>query len=412
MMSQHAERLAILGLGGLVGLAIAFPIANYLSVNTPAQIVERVTDYSMKPMFQDMGMGAFGTLSPSTPPQGLGGTAMSESTLSADSKVSADMSIRVGEPYPGGITYDYTYIGEAIDLAAYPATVYRRSTERLDLRGAGNDLARANLGPVDLGRFNGLQLQSFAVSQEDKNGYSVYVDALYGQLSINGNEGHWQTSGEYVALTNADIVPDAELLNIANAFIDTYGIDTSNYGAPVVDKRGVVFALSQPADQQYIPDVVNVVYPLLLDGQPSYASDGSPYGLNVMVNMRTKLVSGANMGLSEGFERSAYAIETDATRILGVAEAGGLYNYNYGDSATVIPIELGTPTFVLMNHYHYNGTTSDILFVPALSFPIVKNSDTNPLYQQAVVVPLVKDILDQAGQEPVYRILEEDLQSE
>lgn len=415
MIPQQFERLAILGLGGLVGLAVAFPLVNYLNVSTPADIVERVTGFTSQPSFNQIGAGAFGTLSPAAAQPPSASSAELSSSMgagsSADIKTQATSNIVIGEPYPGAASYNYSYVGDELDLSTINPAVYRKSDDRISLHGAGNDLARVKFGPIDLSQFGSADLNSFNVSQTDPLGYSVYVDTLYGSLSISGNQGHWQYAADnaiYTPLTASEVLAHDELIAIANAFVAEFNINLDSFGSPAVDDRGVVYALSQPVDLQYIPDSTNIIYPLLLNGQPVINGDGSAYGLTITVNQRTKMVDGAYVNIAEGYELSDYELETDTARLLAIAEAGGIYNYGYGygTGGTPISIELGTPTLMLMNYYQYNGTTTDILFVPALNFPITKNSDTNPIYQQAVVVPLVKELLDQAAPAPVLILLD------
>ena len=291
--------------------------------------------------------------------------------------------------------YHYTYAGEELDLSTVVDTVYRKNGS-VSLGSNGADLASANFGPVHLSNFSGLQLQTFNLKQGDKNGYSVYVDPENGLLTINGNEGLWGYTNEYKPLTENDILSDEETIALANAFVSKYGIELGSFGTPVIDKRGVVYALSQPVDQRYIPDAVSVTYPLMVDGQPVFSSDGSAYGMTIMVNMRTKAVSSATVYVADSYDRSTYELERDAATVLGYAEQGGLYSYAEPDGATVVDIELGTPSLILMSHYNYTSKGSENLLIPALSFPITKNSAEHPLYQEVITVPLVKNILDEA----------------
>ncbi len=415
------QRLAYVTIGGLLTLIVAVPLTYQLA--QPGTTLESlVSSPNTEPKFRELTSNAFGTLSlesttsalsdestrsavapgTNTVPAGAGGG--SGVTSEDADKQAAGLSI---DPYPGSnIYYHYTYNGEDIDLSTISDTVYRRNGG-IALGGRGSDLTGAKVGPVDLGAFSGLSLQSFSLKQGDKNGYSVYVDPENGSLSINGNEGLWGYTKEYIPFTEGEVLPDEELLSIASDFLNRFRIDTSGFGEPSVDNRGLVYALTQPANLRYIPEVVNVTYPLLLDGQAVYSSDGSAYGMTLMINMRTKAVGNAYMNIGEAYDRSTYELERSAETVLAYAAQGGIYHYEQPADATVVEIELGTPQLILMSHYNYTGSTVENLFVPALSFPITKNSDTNPVYQTTITVPLVKSIIDEAQKSnPDVQILE------
>lgn len=404
------QRLAYVAIGGLLTLVVAVPLTYQLS--QPGVTLESlVSSPNTEPKFRELSGNAFGTLSLESTTTALGGDESTRSAVipganpvaaigaggggvtSEDADKQASMVI---DPYPGAnIYYRYTYNGEELDLSTISDTVYRRNGG-ISLDGRGGDLANVKVGPVDLGAFSGLSLQSFSLKQADKNGYSVYVDPENGSLSINGNEGLWAYTREYVPFTEGEVLPDEELISIANGFLSQFRIDTSGFGEPMVDNRGLVYALTQPANIRYIPDVVNVTYPLMLDGQPVYSGDGSAYGMTLMVNMRTKAVANAYMNLGEAYDRSTYELERNAETVLAYAAQGGIYSYEQPADATVVDIELGTPKLILMSHYNYTGSTVENLFVPALNFPITKNSDTNPVYQTSITVPLVKSIIEEA----------------
>lgn len=429
MTNDKSQLLIFLGLGIVLATVIAVPLTYQAATRTSIRPIKTTLNtIAVTPKINTKGDQAFGSLSatsatgvdPATisarpmAASGLGGGGglpVPSAEVQENGVVSDKMAstIAIGEPYPYPgdiIQYKYVYTGDELNLADVSDGVYRQNLG-LDLGNLGGGLTRANLGVVDLSSFNGLDLQSFSLKQADINGYTLYVDPANGMVSISGNEGVWAyPNNEYTPLGEDQVMADPELIQVANNFLSQYKIDTKNYGSPVVDNRGLVYALSQPASVRYIPEVTTITYPLLLDGEPAYGSDGSAYGLFVTVNMRTKLVASVNINVASSYDKSGYELERDAGKILSLAEQGGLYNYPFEGATKTITIELGTPEVILMNYYNYTGTTSESLFIPALKFPITKNDDTNPVYSDNVIVPLVKSVIAQTNQPILYKTLD------
>lgn len=413
MSAPILNKFALAGAGGLIALVIAVPLTYQLARSNVSLPSLALSDFSSTPSIKNLGADAFGALTGSGTAAPLGAPGTRSSTgfgmgggggnaVSESAPVPAsDKMIAPGEPYYGDIIkYVYTYTGEALDLTNVSDAVYKK-TGGLDIGNAGRDLTRSKFGPVDIGAFGNMQLQTFNVKQADKNGYGIYVDPENGMISIYGNEGLWGYSNEYVPLTEGDILSNDAAIALSNKFLTDYQINTTGFGSPVIDDRNLVYALSQPASIRYIPDTINITYPLLLEGQPAYNNDGSAYGLFVMVNMRTKAVTSVSINLAKSYDKSSYELERDSAKILSLAAQGGLYTYPQEGVTKTVNIELGTPEIILTSHYSYANNQSELLFIPALSFPVTKNSDTDPIYSDKIVIPLVKSVIEEANQAPI-----------
>jgi hypothetical protein len=167
----------------------------------------------------------------------------------------------------------------------------------------------------------------------------------------------------------------------------------------------------------YIPDYVSLIYPLVLDGKSVYEQGGTLAGLHVGINLRQKKVSDMYELVLGGYEASEYELETDFDKILKIALEGGFgpWGRRYIDPAMIAPpnggiraeeLNVGTPEFAVVKNYSYKDNTNQLLYVPALIFPIEYPSGT-PVYSymQNIVVPLVKEILDAPTTEPPFHIL-------
>jgi hypothetical protein len=96
---------------------------------------------------------------------------------------------------------------------------------------------------------------------------------------------------------------------------------------------------------------------------------------------------------TQRYESAQYVAEQDAARITKLAEQGGMYGFWGEPAPDARVINLGTPTRVLMQHYLYVNGSNEELYVPALVFPVL-NAPTDMYIQSHVIVPLVKEILD------------------
>lgn len=424
MSAPLFHKVAFAGLGGLITLLIAVPVTYKLAQSNSGLPELFLGSLSGLPTITNLGQAAFGNLSSeasssisalserssSTIGMGGGGSAAASAVPAptADSKLMAPgMPI---DPYYGDIIeYIYTYKGEALDLSNVSDAVYKK-TGGINLGNSGKDLTRDTFGPIDMSAFKNAKIQAFNIKQEGDNGYTVYVDPENGAVSINGNSGLWgYTGGDYIPLTESDIMSNEDAINTANQFLADYRIDTSGFGAPVIDDRGIVYALSQPVGMRYIPDTINITYPLLLEGQPAYNGDGSAYGIFAMINMRTKAVVSLTINVASAYDKSSYELERDSATVLNLASHGGLYYYPMEGVTKTIEIELGTPEVILTSHYAYTNNSSELLFIPALSFPVIKNSDTNPVYSDHVVIPLVKSVIEEANTVPPITIYNENV---
>lgn len=362
--------------------------------------------------FSDFGKSGFGTLSFSgsgaentrsmsmnSGMGGMGGGGMATDAASEAPMIASDSKIA----YWPSTNYVYKYKGE-LDLSHIKDTVYRK-TGTLGVN-AGT-LLSAKVGPFDLSAFSGSNVDSFSIKQSDKNGYSVYVGSD-GSVSASINEGYWTTLGGSGTVSEENTPSDEEILKTADNFLKKYQISTRDYGTPIVDRRNFAYALMAKSMgmEAYFPDSYTVTYPLMLDGEQAVNSDGSPNGISVTVNVSTNTVTGVWAQSYNSIDRSSYALETDTDKILSVASRGGIYGYNYEDAEKTVEVELGEPEVVLMAYWQYDGASGQNLFVPALRFPILNRPDDASFYQDAVVVPLPQDILNNV-EVPVYRILDD-----
>lgn len=365
-------------------------------------------------------LGSAEAVSMRTQSGGGGSSAMSPVPMAPPATANdADAKVR-GEAYavsePSSLiapdyTYErirYTYDGPELQLDS-TGSVYRRVKRALSSADLGGALSGLNLGILDLSRFGNAALQQFTLVQPGEYGYQIYVDLNEGNVSINQNYQSWphpealcrdEACFARTRLSQEDVKDDAALIAVTDAFLADHGISKDGFGAPMVDRR---WNMVQPymkaaADTRmmYVPEAVSVMYPIQLDGKTSYDQSGFPYGLSVSVDIRSQRVSGVWNLVPQEYQSSSYDLVSDAKQILDVVSRGDVYAPPFGQDPNerVRDLKLGEPTRILMQSWHQreDGMGEELL-VPALRFPVIPDADGYTGYRDAVVVPLVKDLL-------------------
>ncbi|MCW1891960.1 MAG: hypothetical protein KIH65_001820 [Candidatus Uhrbacteria bacterium] len=376
--------------------------------------------------------GAFGQLAVNAgvtqemgvaPSSGMGGNAVSYEARSlampiaaseapvprADGAVTSGVAspdMKMIAPYPM-VQVDYEYTGEALDLTDTSLDVLKRSPGSFSGGSLVSALRGLNLGVADLSSFGNASVGDISIYQNEPYGYQIYVSPRSGTISIDQNWDQWKDAyptcqddqcWKASQLKRSDVPSDQELVQIADAFIAQHRIDRSVYGAGEVDKSWEQYA-SNENGEVYIPDVMQVTYPLMIDGKTVYQNGGAKMGIVVGINLRVKKVSSVYNLQQLSFEASAYDAETNADTILAEAKKGGLsspirYMQENVETKTV-KAELGTPMKALVQIYQYKDNQSFELYVPALIFPVTKAPDVSSgaWAPSAVIVPLVKGIV-------------------
>lgn len=312
-------------------------------------------------------------------------------TASRDMAVASPGMIIAPQPY---VQYRYVYKGEALKLPGEKLPVFKRL---VGSGGALNQLAGGlNLGLIDLNTFTNTKLEQLSF-YEDKNG-GLRVGINFTDNSINIYEGPDYSGQPVTELQPKDMPDDQALIAIADQFLTRHNIKIDGFGAPEVRSEWRLYyaAATKTGTMPYVPNVITVVYPFIVSGQTLYDQSGLTSGLTVNIDVSRKKATGLWNLRTQQYQSSLYQMETDASRILKLAENGGPYPIYNQEGATLVDIELGTPTLALVQMYDYQNNQSIELLVPSLIFPVTKapTDGPYPFFQQNVVIPLAKDILD------------------
>jgi len=310
--------------------------------------------------------------------------------------------------------------------------VLRRAGFDQNIASFGSLLESLGFGMLDMNSFDSLKMQNVNLYEDKDQGYAVSINIQEGSFFISQNWLKWPQplvacAGDDNACIAqnrfkiSDVLPDSEILKIADEFIKAHNIDLGSYGnAEIMDTWRAEYDNTADKSQFYIPESGIVLYPLIVNGQSVYDQGGSKTGITVSVDYRQrKVVSVANI-TSQIYQASNYPAETDAAKILKIVEQGGSYwgypvpmsHTGQSGSGSAEPgivqpmppiwrgeektIEVGTPTkeYVFFTNY-LKGEANDLL-VPSLVFPITKTPvGVGYFYQKYIVVPLAKELIDQ-----------------
>lgn len=305
--------------------------------------------------------------------------------------------------------YKFEYKGE-LAVGSSSVEVLRRLKAidtGMDVSGL---LAGLNFGPADLSTFSGMALQNANFIQKGEYGYNLSISFDDGSVSVGQNWETWpagRCGGDQVCydaqrVKFEEVLADTEAIAIAEAFVKEHGINAAMFGAPEINNTWrVSYDASPDKANYYLPEAVDVIYPLKINDQYVYDEyNGQKQGLVVSVHIKSKRVSSAYGLTTQTYESSPYDVETDAKKILAYAETGGANSYR-AEGAASVTLELGDPIQGFIKYYNYANAVSlkslnDELLVPALIFPIkdIPKDDPN-FYRTAVIVPLVKEVLDE-----------------
>jgi len=199
---------------------------------------------------------------------------------------------------------------------------------------------------------------------------------------------------------------------VADAFLNEYKINRSNYGQGMISKSWgssfIQFPLSAETGVQLVPFDAVVIYPLLIDNKEVYEEWGGQTGITVSINMKGERVSSVSGVGIQNYERSNYKAETDVNKILELAKKGGqsevAYDYAIGSPTKIVTVKLGTPIKQLVQIYQYKEASgrAEILYVPAMVFPIQDISDKQYFFRENVIIPLASELFSQRADPPVH----------
>lgn len=349
-------------------------------------------------------------------PAGLGGAS---GMGGAPENVATDKMIAPGEPYPVATQYTFKYDGGELPELAESQGVLKRAKPQQPAGIVSKVISFLSFGLVDLTKLTNPILSSVMFTEDKPEGYQASVDLEQGNVYFYKNWAKWPNDAynciEVACITPKpmkieDLPSDADMIAAADQFITDYGISKEGYGAPIVNNQWrVQYENASPAERinWYIPEQLQITYPLLIDGKSILDESGYVYGMSVFVDAKSKKVTSTSDLVTKQFERSYYTGVTDSDKIMDVVKKGGFRNASYEDpGARKVQLKLDTPTIQTVKMWYSNDNykNNSELYVPTLVFPIKNWKETN-YWRQNIFVPLVQDILNSDDQQPIPIIM-------
>ncbi len=373
---------------------------------------------SSKVKVTSVGEKAFGSLAELTSSKGTEESADSNGAYdTAANKAASSSAVPAGQGggsstavdmvYPYEPTYyKYIYRGEEFTQNEERMAVLRRVTSNANI--SGSMFADAlDFDLFNINKINKAKTSNLSFYEDREFGYRTEIDLVRETVSIYKNWDKWPQ--DYLEqLTLNDLQDDEEIIGAANAFFDDYQIDKSAYGTPEINKNFLNYYATEQ-QEVFIPEEISVIYPLVVDGKSVYESYGEFNGLSVNYDLRNNKVSSIYNLTTHNYQSSAYEAETDVSKILTRAQnIDGFMPLKDDVSVTykTIELELDTPVMGYEILWKYEDNQNLEYLVPCLVFPVKENSEAPAYIRKRVIVPLIKDFLDQNNDIPV-RIMKE-----
>jgi len=293
-------------------------------------------------------------------------------------------------PYPSyDQSYIYKYVGKDVELkdAQLPVLKLKTDDQKVAISEVLKDL---KVDVWDFNKFENLNVSNLSVYEDKDEGYEIFVDFRNSSINIYRNWDSWnkENKDSDKFAIDKDDVNEGEIIAVANAFIQKYGIGLENYGQPELVENLMVIMRSE-----YKPESYSVIYPLLVDGKKVVSNWGSLVGLTVNVDLRSGQVNNLYGISSQSYEGKNYSATQDFSAIKKYVEDMGYSKLSFEEDADKQSVEVQTPEVVWMQYSSYNGKTTQEYLVPALRFEAEYPEDNN-WNNQNVVVPLVKDMFE------------------
>ncbi len=391
-------------------------IAIVLAVTIPKQQIPQKINMAAKQEVTRLSSNAFGSLTNLSTAGGKGGGGMGGDTMATDKAAPTQSSVGFGMGGGGGgvgsvppsesfvpTYYKYVYKGDEFEVPAPQMDVYEREKGFGATANLGSFLSQFNIGLFNINKISDATVDYIRGSENREEGYAIDMDLKQGTIYISQNWERWAAVDYSKQMSIGEIPADSKVIEIANGFLDEYGISRENFGEPQVQNTWrIMYENASNKASVYLPDMLGVVYPTKIEGNEVYDQSGNKSGMTVYVNLRNNKVSSVGEITGQKYSASSYPVETDTDKLVKLAENGGYQGYipfaSEGANAKQVAVELGSPKLVYVRMWLTLNNQSKDIYVPSLIFPVI--NQPKDYYQQSITVPLVKEVLDNQQTQP------------
>ncbi len=333
------------------------------------------------------------------------------STLSVDTKMrpqsgggggaaEADAMIYPYNP----TTLEYTFEGE-YTLPVGDVSVLRRVKDGTLPSNVSALISGFSSKLLNWSAFSGVKARMVNLVESGNEPFNITIDYVEGTVSMykeynwaNRPDANCQDEACYARyrIKESDMPSDEAAIGMADSFLRSHGINTENYGTPVVEDQWR-FWLARSTDRMayYYPESINVIYPFLINGKPVYEEYGNVVGLSVTIDVRHDEVSGLYNLQTLDLQSSDYAAVSDKAKFDEFVKRGGINVWIDPSVTSKVSGTLGTPTDVYVRIWKWNESakTNTELYVPALAFPVTSTPEEVMQDRKFVVIPLADELL-------------------
>lgn len=311
--------------------------------------------------------------------------------------------------------YTYVYKGD-IKIPEENLPVYKKNNIPFNSSDTANIVRNLSLSDINLGAFKKLGISNLTLTEDVEYGYMLNLDFINGTINMYQNYMKWpqpvcDKNGctQPPKLSEKDIPEDNEIIQASQNFITKYNIDISQYGTPVVDKTWRIWYArsAEMGQEQIVPDMYTIVYPIMLDGKPVYQEGGMYRGLTFNYDIRTKRITGMYGIEKADLKKSTYETIKKTDLIQEMIKNGGRYIMNdttINKGRKVVELTLGEPSLNYVTIYgEWKDGKTEEYYVPAYIFPI-ENPPKEGFAPATIVIPLVEEFvqrIDVAPMDPV-----------
>lgn len=333
----------------------------------------------------------------SRPQSGGGGmgnmAAVTNPVVDSDAKMDARMMTTYPVDMP---VITYSFSGE-LELPTGSLPVYERSTVPFNGSDVANLIVSQWMEWFNLSAINNPKLTMLSFVDTASLGYSYNIDFVWGTFSIYQNYETWpqpvcNANGceSLRTLTASDLESNDAIIAKASNFLNTYNIDTSWYGSPMIDQSAAM-------PDGMIPEMITVTYPTLLDGKVSYEENGGPRGLTLTYDVRNKKVSSFYGLWKDALRSSDYPLTTNSGKVVELLAQGGRWGSYMTPNADSKKINVSVKSpeigYMRLSHMDEAGKYKEYL-IPAFIFQVEKSNDPTVYTPNIITIPLIDDFLN------------------